>query len=356
MKSISCPSNSNFFSPNNIKRLILPYYNLEKASIDIVKFKDTDKQRAVYKVKYNNKCYCLKKVYYSKESLLYVYSALEWLYRYGLNVPKLLPTISSGRFVNFNNMLFILTEWIDGVKCDFDNKEHIFLSSSELGKLHKYTKNFTPILGSEDKQGFDDIYISTEKHFQDILKISNYAFQCKDHFSKEFLSTLDRNLELCKLSLSLSSEIKSNLLSTSLCHGDYVNKNILFSCDNKVWLIDFDKCKNDYCAHDFSYFLRRLLKRDNTKWDLDIAIESLKNYCYENYLTSDDLKYIVSYLAFPQKYWKLSKDYYRNRKKCNKKAFNEILKKSNSKVNFQLDFINSIVDFMNSIHWNSSNL
>ena len=185
MATLLSYSKHSIFSPNNIKKFILPYYGLENSNVKMIKFKDTDKQRAVYKVENKDKFYCLKKVYYSKEALLYVYSCLEWLYRYGLNVPKLIPTIYKGRFVDFHGMLFILTEWIDGTKCNFDNLNHIFSSSLELGKLHTSTRNFSPILGSENKKAFDNLYISIEKHFHDILKSSNYAFQCKDHFSRE---------------------------------------------------------------------------------------------------------------------------------------------------------------------------
>ncbi|MBS2905149.1 hypothetical protein KFV96_28960, partial [Klebsiella pneumoniae] len=95
------------------------------AQISIIKFKDTEKQRAVYRVDYNNNSYCLKKVYYELDDLLYVYSAIEWLYRNKIRVPKLLPTIDNNRFAQFNDMLFILTPWIEGEKCSFDNMNHI---------------------------------------------------------------------------------------------------------------------------------------------------------------------------------------------------------------------------------------
>lgn len=53
----------------------------------MIKFKNTEKQRAVYKIEYNNKIYCLKKVYYKRmKIILYVYSTMEWCYRNGINV------------------------------------------------------------------------------------------------------------------------------------------------------------------------------------------------------------------------------------------------------------------------------
>ncbi|MGG7176510.1 CotS family spore coat protein [Clostridium paraputrificum] len=340
------------FSIDNIKQKVLPSYNLKLAEVAMVKFKDTEKQRAVYKVDFNNQSYCLKKVYFSKSDLLYVYSALEWLHRHDLNVPKLLPSINKGRFVTYNNMLFILTPWIEGIKCDFDDINHVISSSLELAKMHKCSDSFVPIPMSSIREGYDDLYISTLNHFEQLLTTSNLAFQHKDKFSKEFLSNFDKNLELAKISLQISSEIDRYELSTSLCHGDYVNKNIIFSPDNKVWLIDFDKCKNDYCSHDISYFLRRLLKRDNTAWNIEIATSVIKAYNSIKPLTTSDLKYIISYICFPQKFWKISRDYYKNIKKCNKNSFLTLLTKSNIRVDYQLEFANNIVYNMNSINWN----
>lgn len=353
MNSIVTNLDNSIFSIDNIKRNVLTKYNLQSAYVEMVKFKDTDKQRAVYRVELNNSCYCLKKVYFSKEDLLFVYSALEWLHRHELNVPNLLPTLNKGRYVEYNKMLFILTPWIEGVKCDFDNINHIISSVSELAKLHSNSINFTPILGSSNKSGFDDFYITTLRHFEQLLKTSNLAFQYKDRFSKEFLSTFDKNLELSKVALEVASGIDKDNLSISLCHGDYVNKNIIFSPDEKVWIIDFDKCKNDYCAHDLSYFMRRLLKRDNTQWNIELAISILKSYNSNKKLTSSDLKYIISYICFPQKYWKVSRDYYKNIKKCNKNAFITLLNKASSKIDSQLDFSYDIVKRMEKINWNS---
>lgn len=344
------------FSVDNIILNILPYYNLQNSKVTMVKFKDTDKQRAVYKIETDSNCYCLKKVYFSEDELLYVYSALEWLHIYNINVPNLLPTVSKGRYVHFNGMLFILTPWIDGYKCDFDNINHVISSALELAKMHTVSANFSPIKGSAKRKGLDDYYISTLKHFEQLLQTSNLAFQYKDKFSREFIDNFDKNLELSKLSLETASRINKMELSTSLCHGDYVNKNIIFAEDNKVWIIDFDKCKEDYCAHDLSYFLRRILKRDNTKWDLDLAISIIKAYNSSKALSESDLRYIISYICFPQKYWKISRDYYKNIKKCNKSSFLTLFLKANSKVDYQLDFSHEIIDRMNSINWNANKI
>lgn len=335
--------NNNGLSLTNIKKYILPLFSLDNASVSMVKFKDTDKQRAVFKVETKNNSFCLKKVYYDEGNLLFVYSAMEWLFRNNLNVPRLLPSNNSDRFVLFNNMIFILTPWIDGSKCDFDNSNHINISCQTLGKIHKVSKNFFPIDGSLKRVGLEDFHLSISKHFNQLLENANFASNIKDRFSTIYLDTLDYNLKLAKLSLEISSTIDTSELSTSLCHGDYVNKNIIIDDEDNVFIIDFDKCKFDYSAYDISYFLRRLLKRPNTNWDTKLTIDIINSYMKENSLNSSDLKYILAYLAFPQKYWKISRDYYKNIKKCNKKSFITLLEKGLERTTNQLEYVENMI-------------
>lgn len=331
-------------SPEIIKQNVLPYYNLQNAKISVIKFKDTDKQRAVYRIDFKGKSYCLKKVYYNINDLLYVYSATEWLYRNNIKVPKLLPTIDNNRFVSYQDMLFILTPWIEGERCNFDNIQHVTISVKKLSTIHSISRNFKPILGSSIKEGFDDYYISTLKHFQDLLQASNEAYKYKDTFSKQFIMSFDMNLQLAKLSLDISNKIDANNLSKSLCHGDYVNKNLIFPTDLDPWIIDFDKCRMDYCAKDLAYFMRRLLKRENTKWNVDLALSLLDTYNESCPLTLSDLRYLISYICFPQKYWRISRDYYKNINKCNKSAFLTLLLNTTLKTNFQYEFALNIIN------------
>ncbi|MDV4150118.1 CotS family spore coat protein [Clostridium sp. AL.422] len=350
MENLSLNVKDELLPVDELKNEILIYYNLENSSIINVKFKNTEKQRAVYKIDSNDKTYCLKKVYYNEENLLYVYSTMEWCFRNGIDVPKLLPTITGSRYVKYKGMLFILTPWLDGEKCDFDNLNHILLSSKTLGRLHKTSRNFLPIEGSARREGFENYSETITKHFHQLLLSINNAHKYDDRFSKLFLDNIDENLELAKLSFEVSSSIDLDNLSRSLCHGDYVNKNILIN-NNSISLIDFDKCKMDFSARDISYFLRRLLKRENTNWQIDLTLQILDTYRTENELTDSDLKFILAYIAFPQKFWKLSRDYYKNIKKCNKNSFISLMEKSLNKSKNQLDFTYELINSIR-LHYN----
>lgn len=338
--------NINLLSEENVKKYVLPYYKLENSEVTQIKFKDTEKQRAVYKVVSEDSIYCLKKIYFSMEDLLFVYSAIEWLYRNNINVPRILPTKDRGRFVNYENMLFILTPWVNGEKCSYDNIQNVIDASVNLAKIHKCTHNFAPIAGSLQRTGFEDLYGTISKHFQQLLVSSNNAFKYGDKFSKMFLQHFDSNLTLAETAVKVSETINYDNLEKSLCHLDYVNKNIIFDELGKLWTIDFDKCRMDYRVHDISYFLRRLLKRDNTKWDLELTINCLKVYEDIYPLSLDEYKAIFVYLAFPQKFWKISRDYFNNINKCNKNSFLTLLTKTCNKSDYQLQFMNGLYTYI----------
>lgn len=85
--------------------------------------------------------------------------------------------------------------------------------------------------------------------------------------------------------------------------------------------------------------MRRLLRRKNTNWDATLAAEILEYYDKFIPLNLDEYKYILSYLSFPQKFWKISRDYYKNINKCNKKSFQKILKSSVEDIDNQSEFV-----------------
>ena len=314
---------------------ILPEYDINFKSIEQIKLKETLKHRAVYKISNDTESYCLKKVYFNEEKLLFMYSAMQWLHQNSFNVPVLIKTKKGNRFVSYNDLIFILTPWVPGIKCDFDNMEHLIIASKNLALAHNASKNFFPIEGSYFKKGYDNLYISINKRFNKLLTCYNLANKKKDKFSKIYLEYFDNNIELARFATEVASTINSDNLTKSLCHGDYVNKNLLFD-DKNIYMIDFDKCSCDYSMADLTYFLRRLLKRSDTNWDFATAKNIITTYNDNNKLSEDDIKYIMVYLAFPQKYWRVSRDYFASISKCNKKSSRESLLGTVSKTPNQI--------------------
>lgn len=322
-----------FLPVEDIKSNVLNHYNIETFNIENIKFKDTDKQRAVYKVYTNKGIKCLKKVYYDKKTLLFLYSVIEWLNARGILCPRLISTKKGLKYVNYNDNLFILTDWIDGRKCDYDNIDDIKAVAVNLAKIHKTSKNFKPIDGSKIRQADKDYLSSYSKHFLQLLELSNSAYLIKDKFSKIYLEHFDYNLEKARESVYILSQIDfskpigDEVSNCSICHLDYVNKNLIFTPENRLYAIDFDRTMLDIPVHDVSIFLRRILKRENTSWDFEIFKCAVESYEKVRPLSCNEYLLLFSILMFPQKFWKVSRDYYKNRRECNKEAFISIIKK-----------------------------
>lgn len=339
--------NKFMISIDEIEHNILNQFNIYNADISQVKVKNTDKQRAVFKICCDKGTYCLKKVYYCKEDLLFIYSVVEWIYRNGINTARFIKSVNNTRYVEYKDMLFILTPWIDGQKFDYDCHNNIIKAAHFLGNFHNVTKNFFPIDGSSTRYNYSNLYSSLYKHMSQLKQCCIRAQQINDEYSNIFLDYYETYMNIGEKCLEISSNINDDELSRSVCHGDYVNKNIIINENKELCIIDFDKSAFNFCADDIAYFLRRVLKRENTKWDINLAETFLQEYNTFNKLNADDIAYILSYVLFPQKYWRLSRDYYNNLNKANKKSFCNLLRKSTQQAELHRNFMKLIISDFN---------
>lgn len=335
-----------------IREKVLSNYPYEIYDITPIKFKDTDKQRAVYKFLSSDGPKCLKKVYYDEKNLLFVYSIIEWFYYFGIGVPKLLPTKSGERFVKYNGSLFIVTDWIDGRRCDYDIDGDISEAAKNLGKMHKCSYGFKPIEGSCMRKDAGSWHKTFSKRFLQLLQFHNKAINSKDKFCQIYMESFDYYSDRARHAVHILSMIDEEELMSpakeynTICHLDYVNKNLIFTRTGDLYVIDFDKSKIDIPVHDIGSFLKRILKRNNTSWDYNVLTLTLENYEQERPLSQTELLALFAFLEFPQKYWKISRDYFSSSKKCNRKMFTAMLTKACSQKDDHSMFCDEFRDYL----------
>lgn len=339
----------NLLFEETVKKYILPHYNLSQSDIFQIKLKNTAKQRAVFKIKNSiefEEDFCLKKVYYEKPELLFIYSALEWLWHYDIKVTRLLKTRENSRYAEHDQLLFILTNWIEGEKCDYDNTAHLTSATETLAKIHKVSQNFIPLSGSAVRGTFENLYHLETKHFNNLKNFYKNAVYYSDRFSKLFIKNYEKIEALAKSSVAVAETIDHSKLKRSICHRDYVNKNMIFDKNNCLWLIDFDKCGIDYCIHDVSYFLRRLMRRKHTLWNVSILTNCLELYEKNNILNSDEYKYLLAYLSFPQRVWKSVRTYESCKSPREHTQLLNMLKRSIDEISIQQQFSLNLSSFI----------
>lgn len=337
---------------DEIRTLILSNYPYDVYEIIPIKFKDTDKQRAVYRFESSDGPKCLKKVYYDKNNLLFVYSIIEWFYQQGIRVPKLLPTKSGGRFVKYKNDFFIVTEWIEGRRCDYDCDDDIAKAAENLGKMHRLSYGFYPIQGSALRKEDSSWYKTFNRRFVQLLEFNNKAFKSRDKFSMAFLDSFEYFHKRAKHSIEILDSIDEDELiypvniHNTICHLDYVNKNLIFTDQGSLYVIDFDKSKIDIPVHDIGTFLKRILKRKATSWDYNVLLLTIENYENERVLSMTELLALFAYLEFPQKYWKISRDYFNDRKDFSRRTYLTMLEKTCSQMYDHDDFCNRFQTYL----------
>lgn len=346
------PSSDNFMSYDEITDKVMSQYACHINSIENIKYKDTDKQRAVYKISTSDGTRCLKRVYYGKADLLFIYSVVEWLNLNRIYCPRFISTKKGIKYAEYKGNLFILTEWIEGRKCNYDQLEDINQAAFYLGRMHKTSYGFRPISGSNLRTIESQYFSGLSKHFLQLLELYNTASLVRDSFSRLYLETFDYSADAAKESIEILSKVDTSkpigdrVSMSAICHHDYVNKNIIFSQNNRIYIIDFDRTAMDMPVHDIISFTKRIMKRDNTCWDFNVFKSSMESYEQARQISYNEYLLILSYLMFPHKYWKISRDYYKNINMCNKEAFLTILKKTCKKNRNHQQFCLEFKDYI----------
>lgn len=329
---------------------ILYNFNIKNFQYQKIKEKTTKKNRIIYKICTYDNYFCLKQTYFSINELLFIYSYLEWLNLYNIEIPYLIKTNTFAPYTKYNNKLFILTNWINGENLNYDKLDDCIHASLFLSKIHSISQNILFIKNSKKKTNYINLNKSYNKYKLELIKIYNLATYYKDIFSKTFLENYVSIIDLTNLSIKFSSLINFKNLNISLCHGDYVNKNIIIS-NKKIVPIDFDRACINFSISDLSYFLRRYLRRNNTLWNFTNAKKIIDNYNKYMFVSLDEYLYLLSYLAFPQKIYRISKAYYLNYKKLNEKEkydYLNILVKNCSNLSKQKLFIYTFINYLNT--------
>lgn len=130
-------------------------------------------------------------------------------------VPKIIKTKDNLPYFIYNNQLFVLYEYIDGVEPNLD--DHAEKIGELTGKLYELMNSYSGGLTTHNKEFFVNRYI-------DILR--------KKHYPDEKLN------EYIEIGNSLWDSIKD--LPFGFCHGDLHRGNLLQTTDDKIYMLDFD--------------------------------------------------------------------------------------------------------------------
>lgn len=138
----------------------------------------------------------------------------EYLIKNNFSVPKIIYTKDNKLYLEIDNQLFVMYEFIDGVEPTLN--ENIEQIGKLVGKLHSLMNDYNNII-KQEKHFFVDRYIN-------ILKQKSYD----DKKVREYI----------EIGNQFWNSVKD--LPCGFCHGDLHRGNLLKTKDNKIFMLDFD--------------------------------------------------------------------------------------------------------------------
>ena len=282
------------------------------------------------------------------DKILYIHGLKEYLYEKGfVNLDRYMLSKYQLPFTIYDNRVFVMEEYIGGRECSFTNPYDREAIVKALAQLHNAGKGYVPSTGAASRNSNGKWGRSYRNKIEDLLEFKELARKKrkKSELDIMFLKDVDFYIEMCwrgfdTLKYSNYEEIcKKAKKDNVICHHDYTYHNLIIGPVGEVNVIDFDYCCHELPIYDLASLIQKILRRYS--YDVDMALKLTADYCSVTELSKDDFDLMLSLFEFPQKFWRITERYYKEKTGWAEKDF---LSKYNDIVivkEFVLDFVES---------------
>ena len=135
----------------------------------------------------------------------------------------------------------------------------------------------------------------------------------------------------------------------TICHNSFYYQNIMKD-EEKYYIIDLDSIMIDVQVVDLAKFLRRLMYKKEFEWNFNYAKEIIETYSSIKNISLDEINLILSYIAFPHKFWKIGRKRYLKKKNFSEGKFNHKLRRIIKYKDNEENFITEFVNYINSTY------
>lgn len=276
-------------------------------------------KRGVYRVTTTRGERCLKEVTGKVDRILFMIDAMDYVKQQGFDrFANCLPALDGNMVVQYNSSSYLVQEWLDGQEPDYRNGYAIARAAETIAMFHRAGRGFFPKpfckvknkLGKWPKKLTKkaeqlELYLSMAKssshpgEFEKILvKYDNWLI---NHARESLIKLKDSKYR---------ELVAAAREGGSLVHGDTAVRNFVM-INGTVYLIDFDSIAIDIPVTDLWRLLRRTLRRE--QWDVQLVEKILNSYrrCFP--LNRREKEVLLAFLEFPEKPWRIAKEYYEKR-------------------------------------------
>lgn len=270
----------------------------------------------------------IKETYREPDKILYIHGLKEYLHEKGFTrLDRYLPSKYQLPFTIYENRIFVMEDYISGRECSFTNPYDRTAIIKSLACLHNAGRGYVPPTGAARRNNIGKWEKSYRKKIDDLIEFKALAGgkKKKSQFDRQFLEDVDLYIEMCYRGLDTlkdseyQNKCKKAKADNVICHHDYTYHNLIIGYDGQVNVIDFDYSCHELPVYDLASLIQKILRRYS--FDTGMAMEMIEVYDSVAPIDKDDLQLMLSLFEFPQKFWRITARYYREKTGWDEKTF-----------------------------------
>ena len=237
---------------------------------------------------------------------------------------------------------FVLKHYFKGRECDCRNLSDVAASCRNLAFLHK-------VSSSNEEIPFENLKTETTSHLferknRELRSIRKFIGKVrgKNDFELLYMDCFDSFYKEASHALAHLLKAEADLADTDcgMCHGAYHYHNVLILPDYSVATVNFESlCYQPYLL-DLYLFLRKTLET------------GISGYSIYRHLTEKDFLFLYLLFLYPEKFWKISNQYYNHRKSWIPPRTLEKLQKVLAQNEERHSFLKQFADFLRTLNIN----
>lgn len=208
---------------------------------------------------------------------------------------------------------FVLKHYFRGRECDLCSSQDIYAACRNLARLHRVSSSIeTPSLDYSKTESMAHLFARRNRELRSIRKYIS-RINGKNSFELLYIQYFSSYYEEAVHALNvLTGDDRLLHPDCGICHGTYHHHNILILPDSSVATVGFEGlCFQPYLM-DFYLFMRKALEKNH--YSYSVFETGLEGYSSLLPLTEDSLRFLYLLFLYPEKFWKISNQYFNHRK------------------------------------------
>jgi CotS family spore coat protein len=257
----------------------------------------------------------VKRTHLSPERVEFMHQAVHHVMQRGF--VRIAPFVLSKKktpYAIVGGQVYYITDWVSGQDCDFTSMIHLAEAAQTLAQFHQASLGFEPSV-MIPPTAFH-ILETFQQRSKDLATFKrNIRIKSKpDEMDKFFLKHVDAYQKQAQKAILLVSDpgvkqfLSREAAHPGLCHLDITPRNLIYTTNHHVHLIDLDFMTFAPRALDIAHLMRRSMQK--TGWTREVSLVCLVHVNSIKKITRDEYRLIHALLTFPHRFWHVAYAHY----------------------------------------------